>query len=56
MGSKAFITNAVKVDDQRPSNSLHKYLISDLCPAIISLIRSNIKLLLCRMDSNTFMT
>lgn len=46
MESKIFIANVVKVHDlQSPSHVLYKHLISDLCTANISPIRTNIKLL-----------
>lgn len=55
MGSTSLIINEVKVDDlQSPLHILYKFLVSDLCPAIISPIRSNSKLLPCKMNSNIF--
>lgn len=55
MGSTSLIINEIKVDDlQSPLHILYKFLVSDLCPAIISPIRSNSKLLPCKMNSNIF--
>lgn len=55
MGSTSLTVSEVKVDDlQCPSHILCKFLIFDICPAIISSIRSNNKLLPCKMDVNIF--